>query len=520
MTIGMTVLIAIIAAVVGALGGFFGFRGWDAMRNGSLQERKETLRREAELERDNLLKEAEAKAKEQALNARNEFEREARKRREEYTKNDKRIRQKEVTIDKKNEQLEHREQELKKKEQALNVRESKIEKDEQTISFMTDQVQNKLEEVSGLSREEARRRLMANLEESARIEAAKSIRLIEKEAAEEAHQRAHMVIASAMQRLAGEYVAEKTVSVVDLPSDEMKGRIIGREGRNIRALEAATGVDIIIDDTPEAVILSCFNPIRREIGKLSLERLISDGRIHPARIEEVVQKVTSEMALNIQKAGEQATFELGLHGLHPEIVKHIGKLKYRVTDGQNQLQHAIETGFIAGMLAAELGLKVKFARRAGLLHDIGKAVDQEIEGPHYAVGAELLKRYGERPEIVHAVRCHHEALEYSSPLDVIVQAADELSKNRPGAKKEAIDTYIRRLEDVEKVASSFAGVSKSYAIQAGREVRVMVDFNEIDDDKMFIICKDIAKKIEEDLTYPGQIRITVIRESRAMELAK
>jgi ribonuclease Y len=324
----------------------------------------------------------------------------------------------------------------------------------------------------------------------------------------------------AIQRYAGEYVSEKTVSVVNLPNEEMKGRIIGREGRNIRALEAATGVDLIIDDTPEAVILSGFNPIRREIARISLERLVSDGRIHPARIEEIVQKVEQEMETGIREAGEQATFDLGVHGIHPELIKLLGRLKYRTSYAQNVYQHSLEVAFLCGIMASELGLNVKQAKRAGLLHDIGKAVDHEVEGSHAKIGAELAKKYGEAPAVVHSIAAHHEEEKQDFILDHLVEAADALSGARPGARREMLETYVKRLEDLERIAHSFPGVEKSYAIQAGREIRVMVQPDRVSDEDAVVLCRDIARRIEKEMTYPGQIKVMVIREMRSQEYAK
>jgi ribonuclease Y len=368
--------------------------------------------------------------------------------------------------------------------------------------------------------EEAKQQLIQTITDDARHEAAKMIKQIEAEAKEEADKKAKNIIALAIQRYAGDYVAERTVSVIDLPDEEMKGRIIGREGRNIRALEAATGVDIIIDDTPMAVILSSFNPVRREIAKQSLEKLIADGRIHPARIEEIVEKTKAEVDVAIKAAGEQAAFDLGIHGLHPEVVRLIGRLKYRTSYSQNQWQHSVEVGFLCGIMAGELGLNVKQARRAGLLHDIGKAVDHEIEGSHAVIGSDLAKRYGESPKIIHAIRAHHEDEKPDSILAVLVQASDALSGARPGARHEMLESYIKRLEDLEKICASYQGVEKSYAMQAGREVRVIVENSKVSDDEVTVLSKDIARKIETELTYPGQIKVTVIRETRAVEFAK
>jgi len=346
------------------------------------------------------------------------------------------------------------------------------------------------------------------------------VKKIETEARETGDRKAKDIISLAIQRYSGDYVAEKTVSVVNLPNEEMKGRIIGREGRNIRAIEASTGVDLIIDDTPEAVILSGFNPVRREVARISLERLISDGRIHPARIEEIVEKVSAEIDTSIREAGEQAAFDVGVHGIHPELIKLIGKLKFRTSYAQNVLQHAREVSFLCGIMAAELGLNEKHARRAGLLHDIGKAVDHEMEGPHAAIGADLARRCGESPAIVHAIAAHHEDIPAEDILAILVQASDALSGARPGARKELLETYVRRLEDLERIAGSFNGISKAYAIQAGRELRIIVESNIVADADVVLLSRDIAKKIESELTYPGQIKVTVIRETRAVEYAK
>jgi ribonuclease Y len=346
------------------------------------------------------------------------------------------------------------------------------------------------------------------------------VKKIETEARETADRKAKDIISLALQRYSGDYVAEKTVSVVNLPNEEMKGRIIGREGRNIRAIEAITGVDLIIDDTPEAVILSGFNPIRREVARVSLERLISDGRIHPARIEEIVEKVGVEIENTIRESGEQAAFDVGVHGIHPELIKYIGKLKYRTSYAQNVLQHSREVAFLCGIMAAELGVNEKQAKRAGLLHDIGKAIDHEMEGTHAMIGADLARRYSESPAIVHAIAAHHEDVPAEDIMAVLVQAADALSGARPGARKELLETYVKRLEDLEKIATSFTGISKAYAIQAGRELRIIVESERVGDADIVLLSRDIAKKIESELTYPGQIKITVIRETRAVEFAK
>jgi ribonuclease Y len=371
-----------------------------------------------------------------------------------------------------------------------------------------------------MTAEEARKRLFEEIEARTRHEAAKMIRLIETEARETAGRRARDILAGAIQRYAGDYVGEQTVTAVTLPSEDMKGRIIGREGRNIRALEAATGVDLIIDDTPETVILSAYSPLRRQVAKMALERLVQDGRIHPARIEDIVHKCEQELDTQVREVGEQATFDAGVHGIHPEIVRLLGQLKYRTSFTQNVLQHSLEVAALCGMMAAELGMDVKKAKRAGLLHDIGKAVDHEVEGPHALIGADIAKKYNESRDIIHAIAAHHEDQRPEGALAVLVQAADSISGARPGARKELLENYVKRLEDLEKIAANFAGVAKAYAIQAGREIRVMVNSDNVDDDQTYVLCKDIAGKIEENLTYPGQIRVTVIRERRAVGVAK
>ncbi|HBE44028.1 MAG TPA: ribonuclease Y, partial [Deltaproteobacteria bacterium] len=433
---------------------------------------------------------------------------------------EKRLAQKEANLDRKTEIIEKREEELAKKERDVSNRQSTFDKKVREYEGLLVKERERLEKISGLTSEEAKKILMQTMEEAARFESLKISKRIEEEAREQAEKKAKEIVLLAMQRYAGDYVAEDTVSVVPLPGEEMKGRIIGREGRNIRALEAATGVDIIIDDTPEAVILSCFNPIRREVARISIEKLISDGRIHPARIEEIVSKVAEEMEQKIKDAGEQAIFDLGIHNLHPELVKLVGKLKFRSSYAQNVYQHSLEVAFICGIVASELKVNVKDAKRAGLLHDIGKAVDHEIEGSHAMIGADLAKKYGENEDIVHAILAHHEDVEVTGLLDVVVQSADALSGARPGARREMLETYIKRLGDLEQIANSFDGVEKSYAIQAGREIRIVVNSEKVNDETIYMLSKDIAKKIESDLSYPGQIKIVVIRETRAVEYAK
>jgi len=405
-------------------------------------------------------------------------------------------------------------------EKDLARKERGLEEKEEQLHRKMDEQERKLQEVSGLTVEEAKSRLMDEIASRTRHEAAKTMRVIEMEARENADRKAKEIIANAIQRYAGDYVGEQTVTAVTLPSDDMKGRIIGREGRNIRALEAATGVDLIIDDTPETVILSAYNPLRRQVAKMALERLIQDGRIHPARIEDIVRKAEEELDVQIREVGQQATFDAGVHGIHPDIMRLLGQLQYRTSFSQNVLQHSLEVSSLCGMMAAELGVDVKKAKRAGLLHDLGKAVDHEVEGPHAIIGSDIAKKYGESKEIVHAIAAHHEDVTPDSVLAVLTQAADCLSGARPGARKELLQNYVKRLEDLEGIAASFDGVTKAYAIQAGRELRVMVNSESVDDDTTYMLCKDIAEKIEQSLTYPGQIRVTVIRERRAVGIAK
>ena len=468
---------------------------------------------------ETLLKEADLEVKDRLFKMKSDFDAETKETRSELKKRETRLMQKEENVDRKFGQVEQKEYELKRKEKILKKRENEIERQELKYHEVLEEQKQQLEKISGLSAEQAKELLIRAMENEARYEGARLIKKIENEAKEQADRKAKKILATAIQRYAGEYVAERTVSVVPLPSDEMKGRIIGREGRNIRALEAATGVDLIIDDTPEAVILSGFNPVRREVARLSLMRLISDGRIHPARIEDVVKKVGQEVDLAVKEAGEQAAFDLGVHGIHNELIKTLGQLKFRTSYSQNVLQHSIEVGFLAGIMASELGLNEKIARRMGLLHDIGKAIDHEVEGPHALIGSRLAKKFNESPKVVHAIAAHHEDVPPNSVFALLVQAADGLSGARPGARKELLESYIKRLEDLENIANSFRGVSNTYAIQAGRELRVIVESDVITDEEAILVSRDIAKKIEESLTFPGQIKVTVIRETRAVEYA-
>jgi ribonuclease Y len=488
---------------------------FDSIRNYSKK-----IINEAHKKAKTIKKEAALKAKDTFYQMKLDFEKETKEKREQLQGQERRLFNKEENLDKKIEQYEQKERKLGKREKDIETIEESLKSKRVQYDELLASQRKELERVAGISAQEAKALLINSMESEAKHDAAKLIRKIENETREMANRKAQEILALAVKRYSGDYVTEKTVSVVNLPNEEMKGRIIGREGRNIRAIEAATGIDVIIDDTPEAVILSGFNPVRREVAKIALERLIDDGRIHPARIEEIVEKVNKEIEASIKEAGEQATFDMGVHGIDAELVKLIGRLKYRSSYAQNVLQHSREVGFICGVIASELGLNVKQAKRAGLLHDIGKAVDHEIEGPHAIIGAELAKKFGESSQVVHAVAAHHEEVPPESILAVLVQAADTLSGARPGARQEMLESYVKRLEDLETIATSFEGVTKSYAIQAGREIRIMVEGKIIDDDRSFVLCRDIAKKIEKELSYPGQIKVTVIREVRAVDYAK
>lgn len=520
MRIEIVLIMIVAAAAVGIFVGMLLRRKLAESRIAGAERASEQIVEEARKEADSIRKEAVIQAKDMVLEAKSDWETESRELRRELQAQEKRLLQKEENLDRKIEQLDERESDLGKREKGLLQQEEQLKGREQEIGGLIQEQRARLENISGMKSEEAKQQLMTAMESEARHDAAKRIKEIEDEARETADKKAKEILALAIQRYAGDFVAEKTVSVVPLPSDEMKGRIIGREGRNIRAIEAATGIDLIIDDTPEAVIISGFNPVRREVARLALERLITDGRIHPARIEEVVSKATLDVDNAIREAGEQATFDVGVHGIHPEIIKLIGRLRYRTSYGQNVLQHSLEVAFLCGIMASELGQNVKQAKRAGLLHDIGKAVDHEIEGSHAVIGADLARKYGETPPIVHALAAHHEDEKPETILAVLVQAADALSGARPGARREMLETYVKRLEDLERIGTSFRGVSSCFAIQAGREIRVMVSSEEVSDAQAHLLAKDVARKIEDEMTYPGQIKVNVIRETRAIEYAK
>jgi ribonuclease Y len=507
------VIFALVGAAVGILIGIFIRR--------IVAERKITSA-EVEARRiiEDSVKSSETKKKESLLEAkdeihkiRNEAEKENKDRRIELQKLEKRLVKKEESLDKKNESIE-------KREEKINGMYKDIDSKEKEIKELEVTQKRELERISGLTSEEAKTVLMEGIRKEAEYDAAIMVKDIEREAKENADRKAREIVSYSIQKCSADHVAETTVSVVDLPNDEMKGRIIGREGRNIRALETATGIDLIIDDTPEAVVISGFDPIRREVARIALEKLINDGRIHPARIEEMVERAKKEVNQIIKDEGEKAAFDVGIHGLRNEIVKLLGRLKYRTSYGQNVLKHSIEVAHLSGIMAAELGADVKIAKRAGLLHDLGKAVDHEVEGTHATIGADLARKYKENPKVIHAIEAHHGDIEAKTVEAVLVQAADAISAARPGARRETLESYIKRLENLEEIANSFDGVEKSFAIQAGREIRIMVKPEDVNDSSMVVVAKNIAKRIEDELEYPGQIKVNVVRETRSIEYAK
>lgn len=518
------IIIAVVLAAIAVLGTMMGYKkGFSSgiehrkqiaeAQFGSAEEKAKAIVSEAERVADSKKREALLEAKEENQKLRQELDNEIKERRNEISRQERRVNQKEETLDKKTETLE-------RKEQSLNSKLRALEKKEHEITEIKQKQTDELERISGLTRDEAKAILVQEIETSARHDAAKLVKEIEQEAKETAEKKAKNIVAMSIQKVAADHVAETTVSVVNLPSDEMKGRIIGREGRNIRTLETLTGVDLIIDDTPEAVIVSSFDPVRREIAKMALEKLIVDGRIHPARIEESVEKSRKEVEAIIKQEGENAAFSTGVHGLHPELIKLLGKLKYRTSYGQNVLNHSIEVAHLAGVMAGELGCDVNLAKRAGLLHDIGKAVDHEVEGSHVTIGADIAKKFRENKDVVHAIMAHHGDVEPQTIVATLVQAADAISAARPGARRENLETYIKRLQKLEEIANTYEGVDKSFAIQAGREIRIMVKPEAINDEGMIIVAKEIAKKIENELEYPGQIKVSLIRETRAIDYAK
>jgi len=512
LVLGIFIALVIVAALTWKFAITYRIKVYEA-KIGSAEEKAREIIDEALKTAETKKREALLEAKEEALKAKNEFERETKERRAELQRYEKRVLTKEENLDRKTEALE-------KKEAKLATKENELEKlRQETEEFYEKQLQE-LEKISGLTSEQAKEYLLKTVADEVKHETAIMIKEMENRAKEEADKKAKDLVVTAIQRCAADHVAEATISVVQLPNDEMKGRIIGREGRNIRTLETLTGVDLIIDDTPEAVILSAFDPIRREIARIALEKLIVDGRIHPARIEEMVEKAQKEVETMIREAGEAATLEVGVHGIHPELVKLLGKMKFRTSYGQNALKHSIEVSILSGLLAGEIGVDVRLAKRAGLLHDIGKSVDHEMEGTHVQIGVDLCRKYKESAVVINAVEAHHGDVEFQSLIACIVQAADTISAARPGARRETLETYTNRLKQLEDITNSFKGVDKSYAIQAGREVRVMVIPEQVTDNDMVLLARDLSKRIESELEYPGQIKVNVIRESRITEYAK
>ena len=513
MSFAITAVIALIALVAGLAAGYFYRKNTMEKKIGQTEEYARNLLDEASRKAEDKKKEAVLEAKEEVIRLKNELDKEIRDRRSEVTRQERRVNQREEQLDKKMDNLELREEQL-------NDKYREAERLEAEAQEMHSRQQQELERVANMTSDEAKNILIDRVQKDAYHDAAVMVREIEARAKEEADKKARDIISTAIQKCAADHVAETTVSVVALPNDDMKGRIIGREGRNIRALETATGVDLIIDDTPEAVIVSAFDPVRREIARIAVEKLIMDGRIHPARIEEMVAKAQKEVNAVIKAEGERAVFETNIHGLNPEIIKLLGRMRYRTSYGQNVLNHSIEVSHIAGLLASELGVDVNVAKRAGLLHDLGKSIDHEVEGSHVTIGVDIARKYKESEAVIHAIEAHHGDVEPHTVEACLVQAADAISASRPGARRENIENYVKRLEKLEEVSKSFPGIASSYAIQAGREIRIMVKPEDVSEDQMVLLARDIAKKIEEELTYPGQIKVHVFRETKAVDYAK
>ncbi|NLC33236.1 MAG: ribonuclease Y [Clostridiales bacterium] len=513
MPIYLAILLIILFGAVGAAAGFMYRKSVTEQKIGRTEQYASNLLNEATKKAEDQKKERILEAKEEVLRLKLDLDREIHERRTEQQRNERRIAQREESLDKKFDSLE-------KREERINRKSEEVQETLDEAARLKNMQSTELERIAGSTADEAMQMIISRVQKEAYHDAAASVREIEQKAKEEGDKKARNIIALAIQKCASDHVAETTVSVVTLPNDDMKGRIIGREGRNIRAIEAATGVDLIIDDTPEAIILSAFDPVRREIARIAIEKLLADGRIHPARIEEMVEKAKRDVDEIIKEAGEQAVFETGQHGLHPEIVRLLGRMKYRTSYGQNVLKHSIEVSHLAGLMAAEIGGDVQIAKRAGLLHDLGKAVDHDQEGTHVSLGAEIARKYRESPDVIHAILAHHNDVEPSTIEAVLVQAADAISAARPGARREALENYIKRLTKLEEIANSFQGVEKTYAIQSGREVRILVKPDDVNDEGTKVLAKEIAKRIENEMEFPGQIRVNVIRETRSVEYAK
>lgn len=522
-TIALGVLVAVGTPIAWVFGKKSGRAAEDAARRAAGEAADQVAKKivaEAEREADAARKQAVLSGKEEVMKVREAWEQEARKRREELVKEEKRVTEREQQADRKFEMVDGKEKEVARRASELGRREKQLEEKQSELDQLVGEERRRLEQLAGLSASEAKAELIRRLEEEAQADAGSRLREIRESAKRNADREAKKIVALAVQRIAAEHTAEITASAVALPKDDMKGRIIGREGRNIRAFELATGVDVIIDDTPDTVVVSCFDPVRREVARLALEKLVADGRIHPGRIEEVVEKSKKEVDAGIVETGEQAAYEVGVHGLHPELIKLIGRMKWRTSYGQNILAHSKEVAFLAGMMAAELGLDVAMAKRGALLHDIGKVLTHEHEGTHVQLGVEVATKYGENPMVINCIAAHHDDVPHESEVSVLVQAADAISGSRPGARREAFETYVKRLEGLEKIASSYKGVDRVFAIQAGREVRVIVDPDNVDDNRMQSLTEEIARRVESELQYPGQIKVVAIREKRASDIAR
>lgn len=516
----LAIVLPIITLVVGAVGGIFAYRAFRNNKLGAAKQAANKMVEDAVNEVKEMRKKAVLDGEEQLAKERSEQEKELREKQSGISRAEQRIIQREETLDKKEQQIDKKTEELENQRNLLVQKHAETDKLKAELETAHNKIVEEIQHVAGMSKDEAKAQLIEAIRDEAKHDAAKMVREMEAEAKEEADKRAQKIVSLAVQRCAVDHSAEITVSTVALPNDDMKGRIIGREGRNIRALETATGCDLIIDDTPEAVVLSCFDPIRREVARIALEKLISDGRIHPGRIEDLVEKAQKEVDVKIKEAGENAMYETGVFGLNPELVKILGRLRFRTSYGQNVLRHSIETSHLAGIMAAELGANVPLCKRAGLLHDIGKALDHEIEGTHVSIGVDVAKKYKENKDVIHCIAAHHNDIEPETVEAVIIQCADAISGARPGARRESLDNYVKRLEKLEEIANGFEGVEKSYAVQAGREIRIIVKPDVIDDVKAMYMSKEIAKQIEQDMQYPGQIKVNVIRETRAVEYAK